>query len=178
VADPILVAYGTKFGATAEIAEAIAGTLRAEGFAVDLRRAREVRSVDGYRAVVLGSAVYMARWRRDAARLLRRRRRALARLPVWLFSSGPVGEEPDDGDSSERWTQPKLVRRLAAEIGARDHAVFGGRVSEDAGGFIRRSMARSTPPDLRDRRDRPAIEAWARGIAASLARPGAERADP
>jgi hypothetical protein len=56
---------------------------------------------------------------------------------------------------------------MASEIGARDHAVFGGRVSED-GGFMRRSMARNTPPELRDRRDWTAIEAWAQGIAATL----------
>ena len=167
--DRILVAYGTKHGSTAEIAEAIAKRLRAAGLDVELRRARDVRSLDAYRAVVLGSAVYMARWRRDAARLLRRHRRELAQRDVWLFSSGPVGEQADqDEASAERWTKPKLVRRLAADIGARDHVVFGGRVSEDAGGFMYRNMANNTPPELRDRRDWDAIEGWAQGIAATV----------
>lgn len=166
--DRVLVAYGTKYGATAEIAEVIATTLRTAGFEVDALPARDVRSLEGYQAVVLGSAVYMARWRRDALALLRRLRRDLASRPVWLFSSGPVGEQADQQDAgSERWTKPKRVQRVASEIGARDHAVFGGRVSED-GGFMRRSMARNTPPELRDRRDWTAIEAWAQGIAATL----------
>ena len=60
----VLVAYGSRHGSTAEIAEAIAATLREAGLAVDCRKAGEVDSLDGYDAVVLGSAVYMRRWRR------------------------------------------------------------------------------------------------------------------
>ena len=156
----MLVASGSKFGATAEIAEAIGKTLRVAGLEVDVTRARDVRSLEPYRAVVVGSAVYMARWRRDAGRLLHRRE--LSQRDVWPFSSGPVGEgRGDANEQAERWTQPKRVQRLAADIGAHEHVVFGGRVSEDAGGFIRRSMARNSPPELRDRRDWSAIEAWA-----------------
>ena len=97
--DRILVAYGTRHGSTAEIAEAIAERLWAAGLDVDLRRARDVRSLAAYRAVVLGSAVYTARWRRDAARLLRRHRRDLAQRDVWLFSSGPVGKQADQDEA-------------------------------------------------------------------------------
>lgn len=88
----VLVGYASKYGSTAEIAEAIGKTLRAAGLDVDVQRAGDVHSLDPYRAVVLGSAVYTARWRRDAVRLLARRR-DLARREVWLFSSGPVGED-------------------------------------------------------------------------------------
>ncbi|HEX6418568.1 MAG TPA: flavodoxin domain-containing protein [Acidimicrobiales bacterium] len=177
--DRVLVAYGTKYGSTAEIADAIAARLRDAGLDVDLRRGREVRSLDPYRAVVLGSAVYMARWRPEALRVLRRQRRALGQREVWLFSSGPVGEQADEaGERAERWTKPKAVRRLADEVGARDHAVFGGRVREDAGGFMYRSMARNTPPELRDRRDWEAIAAWAQGIAATLAQGAPDAGGP
>jgi menaquinone-dependent protoporphyrinogen oxidase len=117
----------------------------------------------------------MRRWRRDALRLLRRRRKELAEREVWFFSSGPVGEEKPgasraEKERQERWTRPKNVQRLAAEIGARDNAVFGGRLSDDAGGFMRKSMARKTPPELRDRRDWAAIEAWARSVATAVTR--------
>jgi len=173
VSDRVLVAYGTKFGSTAEIAEAIGTALRVAGLQVDVRRAREVRSLDPYRAVVLGSAVYMARWRRDAMRLLRRRRGELAQREVWLFSSGPVGEDTGSPEQRERWTRPKRVQRLAGEIGAHEHVVFGGRVSDDAGGFMRKKMAKNTSPELRDRRDWDAIEDWAQKIAVALHEPSA-----
>jgi menaquinone-dependent protoporphyrinogen oxidase len=165
MADKVLVAYGTKYGATAQIAERVGEVLRAQGFDVDVVRARRVRSVEPYRKVVVGSAVYMARWRSDALRLLRRQKRQLRERDVWLFSSGPVGEDaPDQKDDGGRWTRPTKVQRVAEQIGAHDHAVFGGRVSED-GGFMRRNMAKNTPPELRDRRDWEAIEAWAKAIA-------------
>jgi menaquinone-dependent protoporphyrinogen oxidase len=165
----VLVAYGTKHGATAEIAEAIASTLRAAGLDVDVQRARSVRSLDRYRAVVLGSAVYAGRWRSDAMRLLRRR--GMQGREVWLFSSGPVGEDTGDPEQLERWTRPPRVQRIGAELGMHEHVVFGGMVADDAG-FIRKRMARKIPPELRDRRDWREIEAWSQRIAATLgARP-------
>ena len=138
--DRVLVAYGTKHGATAEIAQAIGSTLRAAGLEVDTLSARRVRSLEPYRAVVLGSAVYAGRWRRDALRTLRRPE--LRDRDVWLFSSGPVGETKGDPEQVERLTKPPRVQRIATDIGAREHVVFGGMVAEDAG-FIRKKMARN-----------------------------------
>lgn len=163
--DQVLVAYGTKHGATAEIAQAIANTLTAVGLPVDLRRAREVHTLEPYRAVVLGSAVYAARWRSDAMRVLRRRE--LRDRDVWLFSSGPIGEDKGDPERLERATKPRRVQQIAADLGVHEHVVFGGMVADDAG-FIRKKMARTIPPELRDRRDWGEIDAWARTIAAAL----------
>lgn len=163
--DRVLVAYGTKHEATAEIAEAIGATLRAAGLAVDVQRAGRVHSLEPYRAVILGSAVYAGRWRGEAMRLLRRA--DLRQRDVWLFSSGPIGEESGDPEQLERLTKPTRVRQLAAEVGAHDHVVFGGMVAEDAG-FIRKKMARGITPELRDRREWSEIAAWAQSIAAML----------
>jgi menaquinone-dependent protoporphyrinogen oxidase len=144
------------------------------GLEVDLTRARDPRSPEPDRAAVLGSAVYMERWRQDAMRPLRRRRRELAQREVWLFSSGPVGEDKGEPDGQpERRTKPKRVEQLPAEINAHEHVVFGGRVYEVAGGFLRRKMAQNTPPGFRDRRDWDAIEGWTQKIAAELYEPPA-----
>jgi menaquinone-dependent protoporphyrinogen oxidase len=167
--DRVLVTYGTKYGSTAGIAEAIGATLKENGLDVDVQPARSVHSLDGYRAAVVGSAVYTAHWRGDALRFLSHHRDWLARHDVWLFSSGPVGEEDEDADEAEteRWTKPKKVQELAAEINARDHMVFGGKVDEDRG-FIRKKMAQNMPEEARDRRDWDAIAAWAAEIASAL----------
>ena len=152
-----LVAYGSRHGSTAEIAEAIAATLRGEGVEVDVRPAGEVDALECYPAVILGSAVYAGRWCRDALALLRRPQ--LAGRDVWLFSSGPVGRS--------RGTRLRRVERRASELGAHEHVVFGGAIGED-GGLLRRRIARRTPAELRDRRDWPTIETWSRMIAATL----------
>lgn len=166
--DRILVAYGSKYGATAEIAEAIGRTLRDRGFDVDVLRARDVRSVSGYRAAVLGSAVYMRRWRGDAHRLLRRHADELAERDVWLFNSGTVGDDSaDDTEETLSWTRPAKIAQLGERVGAHDNVVFGGKVDEN-GGFMRRNMAKNTPEASRDRRDWDEIASWASGIASTL----------
>jgi hypothetical protein len=59
------------------------------------------------------------------------------------------------------------MQEIAADIGAREHVLFGGIVAEDAR-FIRKKMARKISPELRGLRDGGAIEAWAAAIAATL----------
>jgi len=159
----VLVAYASKHGATAEIAEAIAQRLQAEGLGADCREAGDVKKLDGYDAVVLGSAVYMKRWRHEARRFLHRHRRELGGLPFWVFSSGYVG----DAERSPEWEEPPGVMKTVEELGARAHVVFGGRVPTD-GGFVAHAMAKNTPPESADRRDWEEIGAWASAIAGEL----------
>lgn len=167
----VLVTYGTKHGATAEIAEAIADAIRGRGAGADCMPAGQAPDdLSGYDAVVLGSAVYMKRWRRDARRFLRQHGSELAARPLWVFSSGPVGEtKPNSG-----WEEPPRTISQVERLGAREHVVFGGRVPTHPSGFIERSIARRTPAALADRRDWEEIRAWGTRIADELARP-AER---
>lgn len=162
----VLVAFASKHGATAEIATAIADRLRAAGLDVDCREAGDVASLDPYDAVVLGSAVYMKRWRVGARRFLRRHARALARRPLWVFSSGPVGDPARDNLA---WAEPGRTMHRVEDLGAHEHVVFAGRVPPpDADGPFARRMAADTPPEFRDRRDWDAIHSWADAIAAEL----------
>jgi menaquinone-dependent protoporphyrinogen oxidase len=163
----VLIAYASRHGATAEIAQAIANTLTETGVDADCRPAGDVDSLDGYDAVVLGSAVYMRRWRAEARHFLRHHGDALAAMPFWIFSSGPVGE-PQADHSEDAWTVPHKVVERAQQLGVREHVVFGGRVPTPPHGPVQRSMYDNTPPEYRDRRDWDAIAAWARGIAAAL----------
>ncbi|HEX5901233.1 MAG TPA: flavodoxin domain-containing protein [Solirubrobacteraceae bacterium] len=163
-AAPVLVAYASKHEATAEIAQRIAAAMREAGCAAEARPASEVRDLSGYRAVVLGSAVYANRWRPAARTFARRHVRALRDMPVWLFSSGPLGSV----DEHPTAPMPPLAERLMARLDARECVMFGGRVPLDPGNFIERAMAKNTPPERSDARDWPAIEAWARGVAAQL----------
>ena len=163
----VLVAYASEHGATREIAEHIARTLTDAGLRVDVHDAGDVRDVGAYAAVVIGSAVYMGRWRGSARRLVKRHERELGEREVWLFSSGPVGEAPAADDArAYKYTHPRFALEEAQRIGAHEHAVFGGRVPD--AGFIARSMRENTPPELRDLRDWDAIGSWAEGIAATL----------
>ncbi|MEU3644881.1 flavodoxin domain-containing protein [Lentzea sp. NPDC034063] len=157
----ILVAYATKMGATKEIAELIAARIRSASHEVVVLDAADVGSVEPYKAVVLGSALYAGRWRREAVKLLTRNEKLLRTRPLWLFHSGPLGT-----DLAPRQA-PRKVREIAARIGAEEPFTFGGRLTpETAVGFIARKMA--TRPMAGDFRDRDEIDRWAYTIAQRL----------
>jgi menaquinone-dependent protoporphyrinogen oxidase len=90
----VLVSAASKYGATTEIAKTIDAVLAERGFDTTMVPPEQVVAIENYGAVVLGSAVYMGQWMKPARKLADRSREVLAALPVWLFSSGPIGEPP------------------------------------------------------------------------------------
>jgi menaquinone-dependent protoporphyrinogen oxidase len=158
----VLVAYGTKNGSTAGIAKIIGEELRADGLSADVREARSVHSLDGYDAVVIGGALYTGRWHKAARRLARRQSAALRQRPVWLFSSGPLDDSADRADIPP----VRQVAAAATATNARGHATFGGRLTEEAHGFVARAMVRNDHGG--DFRNPERIRAWAKEISHEL----------
>jgi menaquinone-dependent protoporphyrinogen oxidase len=159
----VLVAYGTKMGGTKGIAERVADALRSRGHEVTLAPAREVPRKAQFDAAVIGSGLYAGRWRREAVRLLQRLARSGGKPPrVWLFHSGPLGEDLAD----EPQPLPKKVQPLAERLEARDVVTFGGRLAEEAEGFIAKAMARNGKAG--DWRDLDQAAAWGNAIADEL----------
>ncbi|WP_369045480.1 flavodoxin domain-containing protein [Sinomonas sp. P10A9] len=172
----ILVAYASKHGATAGIAERIGSTLNAAGLSATVKPVEEVDDVTPYDAVVLGSAAYMYHWMREATAFAKRHQSELAERPVWLFSSGPVGEETVDKEGRDilESSEPKEFEKFADLLHVRDGRVFFGAWDPSAPpvGLAERAMshlpaAKGALPagDFRDWAD---IEAWAQTIANEL----------
>ena len=159
MATKALVAYGSRNGSTAQIAGRIGEVLRRQGLETEVRPAAQVRDVEPYDVVVLGGALYAARWHRDARRFARRNADRLSTASVWLFSSGPL-----DASAAQRSIPPVAgVRRVMVRLDAVEHRTFGGCLREGAKGRIARSLLASGRGG--DFRDFDSITAWADRIA-------------
>lgn len=90
----VLVAYATKSGSTARIAEIIAEALREQGLQAEVRPAREVLKPAGYDAVVLGGALYAGRWHK-----------APSASPAGINGLWPVAR--CGWSAADRWTHPR-----------------------------------------------------------------------
>jgi menaquinone-dependent protoporphyrinogen oxidase len=170
----VLVAYGSKHGATKGIAERIAETLQAAGQEAAVRPVEAAGELGGYDAFVIGSAVYADRWTREATEFVQRHRAMLASRPVWLFSSGPIGTMATKHEPAA----PKGVTAIRRALSPQDHRVFFGawdrsKLDPAKLGFAERIVAKRLPQG--DWRDWAAIEAWADGIARELAHRSASR---
>jgi menaquinone-dependent protoporphyrinogen oxidase len=160
----VLVTAASRHEATQEIAEAIGRVLADRGLDVRVKPLEEVGGVEDYDAVVLGSAVYVGKWLEPARRFVERHRDELAARPTWLFSSGPIGDPPHPEEATA-----VDVGEILAATGARDHALFAGRLDRSRLGFGERAVARAVRAAEGDFRAWPEIEAWAARIADSLA---------
>lgn len=164
----ILVAYASKYGATKEIAEKIVAVLREAGLEVDVLPVDRIRDVTPYKAVILGSAVYVGRWQKEAVKFLQANERILAERPVWIFSSGPTGEG-DAVELVEGVRLPAELQPVTDRIQPRDIAVFHGYINPDKINFIEKWAIKSlVKKPFGDFRDWNAITAWAKSIAESL----------
>lgn len=156
----VLVAFATKLGSNAEVADAIARVLRERGHHASAIPVRDVRAIDGWDAVILGSAIYAAHWQKDARRFVIRFHDALQALPLWLWASGPL----DARLAAAGLPITQHGAEITGDLGALDHRTFGGRLAEDAP--IDPQVLRTHP--IGDFRDWDAIRAYAGEIARQL----------
>lgn len=163
----VLIAFATKYGATAEIAAKIAEILRGVGLLVDVQLADEVHDLSAYQAVVLGSAVYAGQWRKEAAEFLKNYEKALAQRPTWLFSSGPTGEG-DPVELMKGWRFPEALLPIAERIQPREIVLFHGVLDMQKMNFAERLLIKGMKAPIGDFREWDSIEAWAQSIAQTL----------
>ncbi|MGA9141432.1 MAG: flavodoxin domain-containing protein [Methanocella sp.] len=175
-----LIVYGTRGGATREIAEEIGKVFVGQGLAVTVVDARRSKGIDvnAFDLVVVGSSVIMTMWKRQATAFLKRNAKALAGKNVALFSSGLAGKNPATVDDARR-----SIAKVAAKFPAIKPlglAYFGGYLDFNSKGRIDRFFS-PVKKDMEkkgfdtskpiDQRDWAAIRAWANGLAAKVHRP-------
>jgi menaquinone-dependent protoporphyrinogen oxidase len=163
----ILVAYATSYGSTQEVAQFVAETLRACGLEVEMQPAKQIKTLSGYHAVVLGAPLYMFHWHADALHFLARHRTALARLPTAIFALGPFHNKEEELHSARE----QLDKELAKFPWLKPVAIeaFVGKFDPDKLRFPYSLIGPIKKMPASDERDWEAIRAWARATAEVIA---------
>lgn len=164
----VLVTYASKYGATKEIAERIGEVFHQAGLQADVLPVDRVHDLNPYGAVVLGSALYIGKWQKDAVTFLKANEKTLTDRPVWLFSSGPTG----DGDPValvEGVRIPPELKPVTDRIQPRDMAVFHGHINPQKMNFIEKwAIKNVVKKPFGDFRDWEAIAAWSGVVAETI----------
>jgi len=170
MARKVLVAYSTRYGSTKETIEVVGERLRERGFEVSVQAAKEVASLQGVDAVVLGVPLYIGRWLKDGQRFLSAHAEALSRLPVALLSLGPLAPETEAQGAREQFDKELAKYPQLRPVAT---GVFGGKFDPAGLGFLDNLLGALPASPLHglpasDARDWEAIRAWANDVAAKL----------
>jgi menaquinone-dependent protoporphyrinogen oxidase len=157
----ILIAYASRKGSTAEIAQAIGKELQTAGHAADVAEMGTVASLAGYNAVVIGGPIYMGKMVGDAGKFVKRHRDALSKLPVAGFIVGvtPVSRDP----AGIAKVEESLLAALAP-LQPVARAVFAGKVDPARLSWFQNWITKNVKTPTGDFRDWAAIAAWAREL--------------
>jgi menaquinone-dependent protoporphyrinogen oxidase len=175
--DRILVAYASRAGSTGEVAEAIGKVLADQSesngsVAVDVRLAKDVTDLSPYRAVVVGSAIYMGQWMPEAVKFVERHRDALGQVPVACFTVCMMMK--DDEEENRRLVTAYLnPEDQTLRIQPVDAGLFAGSIDYSKLSFLYRTIAKAVSKATEgvgegDFRDWEAIRAWAAGLSPAL----------
>lgn len=166
MSDRVLVAYATRYGSAQEVAEAVAGALRECGLEVDLQPMREVSTLAGYSAAILGAPLYMFHWHKDALGFLSRHRQALMERPVAVFALGPFHDEEKEWQEVRSQLGKELAKfpwfaPVATEV-------FGAKYDPAMLSFPWSLIPALRQMPASDIRNWTAIRTWASNLAAKL----------
>ncbi len=163
----IIVAYASKYGAAAGIAEKIGETLNAAGYTAEVLSVEKVTDLNSCQAIVLGSSVYIGQWRKKAVKFLKGNLAVLSEKPVWLFSCGLTGKDnPEELKQNKNF--PKKLQYLADQIKPKDITAFLGMVTMERLNPLERMMFKKAEGSIGDFREWALITSWANGIVATL----------
>jgi len=141
----VLIAYGSRYGSTEEIASRLAGFLGEEGVeatVLDVKKNRSWPSLEGYDGVIVGSGVKVSKWMREPLEFLRRKRGELEGKRLALFVSClTVLTDPDNA-------REDLLEKVAKEAGVEAELMeaFGPVMDVGPGskmGFLDKKIAQS-----------------------------------
>lgn len=157
----ILITYATRAGSTVEVAAAIGEVIAARGFEVDVKPVKEKPSLDGYQAVLVGSAIRMGNWLPEAIEFVKENQEVLNQMPVALFTVHMLNREDDAESRANRLAYLRDVRPL---LDSAEEVFFAGKFDMSRLSFLDRMISKAVRAVDEDCRDWDNIRRWAQTV--------------
>lgn len=161
----ILIAYATKCGSTAEIATEIGKVFMASLPDVDVTPVKSINGLVEYDAVVIGSAIRVGSWLKEAHDFVIKHQVALNSLPIFIFSVHGLNWENTASAELLRKNYTVAVRQKITPV---SEAFFTGVIDYSKLTTLEKLMAKAVKATEADRRDWEAIRKWAQDSARIL----------
>jgi menaquinone-dependent protoporphyrinogen oxidase len=168
----ILVAYASAHGSTREVGHFIGRILSVYGVDVTVVNVKDVQSVNGYDAFVLGSAIHGGLWLQEMCTFTEHFGNQLAKKPLFFWITCIRALEADGYEHALKYYVDHNTLR---SFDLRDIGVFTGKLNTDAitrqeqwylaANYDGKMMAGNIKHDFRDWQ---AIAAWASSVARTL----------
>ncbi len=182
----VLIAYGTRYGATTSTAEELAKVLRDEGFEVKVvnLKKEKVKDITEYELIIIGSGIKMNMWTSKAKAFLNKFSPELKNKKVAIFvSSGgrALMEYKGEHDEISRITKKYLEDQASKyDLNPISMTMFGGIWDFNQMGKIYRKILDSekenfapagfkeTEPGVYDSRNWDEIRKWAKELVSKI----------
>lgn len=167
----ILVSYATRYGSTQEVAKVVAETIKKRGFSVELLPMRNVSNLHAYEAVVIGAPIYIGRWHEEMRKFLQTHQIWLQKLPVALFTLGPIHNEAQEIENAKLNVEQELA--TYNWVDPIEQVVFVGSYDPEKLNFAHKLLTKLPASPLHelppvDERNWHAIRLWAEHLADKL----------
>lgn len=162
----ILVVYATRAGSTAGVADAIGKKLAEGGAVVDVKPVKKVQTLNGYHAVVMGSAIRAGAVLPEITNFVKIHKDELEKLPVAYFIVCMILREDNE---ENRKTAASYLDPLRAKVSSLDAGMFAGKLDYSRLNFIEVFIIKyiiGTPEG--DLRDWNKIDDWAINLGPKL----------
>jgi len=167
----VLIAYATRAGSTAEVAEAVGEAMQNDGVLAEVQPVSRIKSLAGREAVILGAPVYIGKFPKEFHEFIQLHREALLGMHPWCFVLGPVQNKPEEFEGARKQAERQLGQHPWLRLS--ELHVFAGRWSAtnlpfpcSLIGKIPGNPLNRIPAE--DIRDWAAIREWATGVARAI----------
>ena len=160
----VLIAYTTKTGTTKEISNEIANVFKEKGIEADVLSISEIKSLDEYTAVVVGSPVNAMRILPEAIKFVKDNQESLKKIPTAYFNVSYMLDLGREFVKKKIRTSLNSISKIVEPVKT---GLFGGKVDSKLPGFARVlfGVKKGAPVDVRDSQK---VRKWAEELYVSI----------